>query len=141
MNINDVMKDLIQNKSGTLIDDPNYQTAIKTNYLLQRWISMFSEDNSSILAETTNKLWNGLDDDSRMWYMLLTKIIPSNKYYKTVYFKKSKSDNIDNIDDVVKLLSDRYELSERDIRIYIEDFDVDVEKYRKLIEKGSKGEN
>ena len=60
MTIFDILKDIIQNKTGKCVESLEFDEAIGSHYILQRWLSMYSTLDAYILNETTNKLWQVL---------------------------------------------------------------------------------
>jgi hypothetical protein len=56
-------------------------------FLINRWLSMFNDDCSKIVNETTNRK-NFLANDKDMHYKMLLNIVPKNKFKKFTYIKK-----------------------------------------------------
>lgn len=130
-----ILKDLFQIKSGKLDQSLDYDEAVKSNYLLQRWISMESSNSSIIVNEITNKLWIGLEDDKKLWYKLLNTILYKKNFGKIKYIKKSDKKTDENIEKVIECLANRNELSKREIEEYLElskTLNIDTERYNKL---------
>jgi hypothetical protein len=61
---------------------------IYNTFLINRWISMFDDDCSKIVNETTNRK-NFLNNDKDLHYKMLLKIVPQNKFKKFTYIKKT----------------------------------------------------
>jgi len=119
-NLFEVIRDIATIKSGDLNKRFNFNDAVSSNYILQRWISMVSNESACILNETTNKLWLGFDDNKELWYKLMLTIIPQNRYKKVTYIKKIGKIVNEKKDKDVEELANRYQLSQREVLEYQE---------------------
>ena len=117
-NIYEVIKDIISTKSGELHKCFNFNQAVTSNYILQRWISMDTPETTHLVNETTNKLWLGLDDNKELWYKLLSTLINKKTYRKIIYIKKKERIINEKRDKEIEEFVSRYQLSKREILEY-----------------------
>lgn len=130
MNAFDIVKDIVSTKGGHLSNEPDFSDAVKSIYLLQRWVSMFSLQCSYLLSQTTNKLYNGFDSSEEL-YKLLVTIMPKQEFYKFKYIKRDYKSNNDINDQIYKYLSFKRELSISEIKKMVEFFNIDLTQYNK----------
>ncbi len=126
-----ILKDIIYRKQGNLLSietENEFQP-----WLIQRWLSMYSKDFVKILNNTTNKLYSVIDFKSD-WYKLFLIVLPKTYFKKINYIKKNKKDKVENSDDqIISFLSQNYELSKREIRDYIRQGNIDILKYKQVL--------
>ena len=140
MKIYDILRDIFQNKTGDLNKEHSFNEAYGSNYLMQRWISMNSPADAYILNETTNKLWRGLEDDKNLWYKLFIAVTKKQKSTKINYIKKEKKTVNDTQDKIVEALTQRNELSKREIETNLDLLQLlgkDTKGYKKLLKQGA----
>ena len=133
MNIFETLADIICHKKNRLADNIEDETEFLP-YIVQRWLSMHSNVNAEIMNVSTNRMWKSLGNDKQLWYQFYTAIIPrsSNKNFR--YIKKAEKTKERKIDDAfLTLLANRFELSKREIKLYIEDGKIDISKFKKSI--------
>jgi hypothetical protein len=126
MTIFDVLNDLLTKKEGTLIDHPEHESLF-VPFLVQRWLSMHSESNTQIVNETSNKLHQCFADDKMRYYKLWLTLLPTSRPKRINYIKKKKEkgdSKEDTLNARIKILASNAELSEREIRLYVEEFDL-----------------
>lgn len=99
--------------------------------MINRWVSMYSPQMATIINHTTNIYWPIITTKTDHYNFLLN-VIPRSKIYRINYIKKSKKDKADKISEIVKYLSKKLELSEREIKYYIESHDIDLSEYSHL---------
>lgn len=136
MTIYDVLRDIFQNKTATLIDDHEFKDAYASNYLMQRWVSMDSPDNTLKVNETTNKLWKGLEDDKDLWYKLFIALTEKKRFTKISYIKKQKKIVNEKRNNLINMLSNRNEISKRETEEnlnLLEMLGKDTKKFKKLV--------
>lgn len=124
----DYLKNILYSKKPELLEEENDFVP----FLVQRWLSMHSPEVTYILNETTNRYWMALAD-KQDWYNAFMASLPRAKFRKINYIKKAKSENSKD-DDTVKLIAKNMEISEREVRLYLEriDFKVkDLDIYKK----------
>ena len=115
MTIFNILDDIFRTKTGELINNNEFDSALQSPYMLQRWVSMHSTQAALLTSETTNKLCKGLSDDKEMWYKLYLILIDKNKSYKKIrYLKRDKKIVNEDRDKLVSDLARRYEISKRE---------------------------
>ena len=122
-NLFSVLKDVFATKTGKLHQCFNFQQAITSSYMFQRWVSMESCPSAYTVNATTNRLWLGLSDDKEMWYKLLTVVLEKRNFYKINYIKKAEKVVSEAKDKEVDELSSRNEISKREALEYWEMLD------------------
>lgn len=136
MKLFDFLKDIIYKKQGDLLEDLDSKKEFQP-YLIQRWLSMYSPDVSNAMNESTNRLWT-IFGDKEDWYKSFLYLLPILKFKKIEYIKKNKKEKneiLQKKEDTIKFLAKNHELSEREIRTYIDNFDIDISTYQKVLKK------
>ena len=94
-----VMKDILVLKNGKSLDRNDFDEAYNP-FMVQRWLSMYSDLNVELLNTSVNNLYNTLDSEQQ--FILLSVVLPRSpmrgKYIKTgekKSVKKKKGDDID----------------------------------------------
>lgn len=128
-----ILKDIFKTKDGTLHTKPDFNQALQSTYMLQRWISMDSIDTAHLVNETTNKLWIGLADDKELWYKLYLTLINKKNYHKISYIKRPKAVVSEKKEKMVEELANRNELSKREVEANL--------KLANWLEEQTKGNN
>ena len=123
-NIFSFINDIIFGKKGDVIENVEDEDQFN-GYLVNRWVSMYSPENASIINETTNKYFN-VFDSKKEWYEYLVKIIPKGSPGRIHYIKKEKTEKVKNYDEIVKFLAKRFEISKREVQQYIDSGKVDL---------------
>ena len=136
MTIFDVLRDIFQNKTGKCCEKVDFDSSLLSNYIFQRWVSMSSLGDALLTSEITNKLYNGLDDDKRMWYKLFTVLLEKRKFGNCNYIKRAVKQKDDSHDAAVTYFSELYGISKREVANYCEFFDIKLEKEFKKLSKG-----
>jgi len=124
------LKDIIQTKSGKLLDDMQTYNDFQP-YIVSRWLSMHSNVYTYVLNETTNRLYPAIQNKD-MWYKLLTSIVPKDKYRYIKYIKKEKKEKHAD-EDTIAFLATNLRLSKREIKEYIQIGDIDIATIKKGI--------
>lgn len=86
------------------------------------------------LNQTTNKLYKAFET-KESWYRILSVIVPKLRYEKLSYVKK-KQVSIDpkkNIDDVIEYLAKDKMISKREVRLYIEEYGVNIDAVKRSL--------
>ena len=91
-------------------------------YITNRYLTHINPQITLLVNNTVNKY--GIAFSSLDHYKFMFNLIPKTKRKFIRYIKKKKADKKE-----CKLLSKRYELSEREINLYSETFDVNIKKY------------
>ena len=88
-----IIKDILVTKDGKSLNRGDFDEEYKS-YMVQRWLSMYSDLNVEILNASVNSLYKGLDDKQQ--FKLLSYILPSGpmkgKYIKGKQTPRSKKD-------------------------------------------------
>ena len=122
----DTLNDIIQYKSKTVLDIPDNEKEY-SGYMINRWLSMYSDTYSIIINETTNKYYNNFKTKKEQ-YVFLCTILPKNKITRINYFKKDKAE--DKTDKkVVEFLAKQLQISQREILQYIDDGHIDIKDW------------
>lgn len=129
MSIFSFITDILTNKKGTLLDnidsEPEYN-----QYMINRWLSMYSPKVAVIINETVNRLYP-IFNTKKEGYKFLVSVLPRQKPYRINYIKKQKSEKSDD-ERVIEMLSKNLELSKREIRYYIDTNNIDLERYKTI---------
>ena len=123
----DHINSILYKKPVTTIPEAINEDVDFQPYMIQRWCSMHSAPVAHIINETTNRYWNVLEDNKE-WYMSLATILPTCKFKRIAYIKKSKKESSKKIDDAVLKIADRLEISSREVNQYIEYFNINIDK-------------
>lgn len=110
----DYMKDVLFTKKGVYLN--SHEDSLNFHpFMLQRWCSMASADNATILNETTNR-WSVFYNNKNFIYKIMFSTLPKQRQKRVAYIKKaSKSSNIEDVDNK----SYAAELSQREIKEYL----------------------
>jgi hypothetical protein len=126
------INDILFNRTGKLFSKSGNDYEFNT-YMVSRFISMRSTLNILLLSKTINILPGALDT-KKHWYQLFLSVIPKCPYKRISYIKKKKPVNTSSkIDTVVRVLAQRERISEREIRSYIVDNNIDVTSLSKIL--------
>lgn len=89
-------------------------------FMMNRWISMYSEDYAKIINSTSNKFISCFSKAE--FNNFLTTILPKSKFKRISYIKKKKeSESLDEDEqNKTKLIADALELSQREVRDLLE---------------------
>ena len=105
-------------------------------YMLNRWISMCNVGSALAVNTFNNKYWSVLSNKLD-WYKFSLAVIPKSRFTKIEYIKKPASKtkdkkDKDELDIVVDLLSDRLEISPREVKSYITGYNIDISNIIKV---------
>lgn len=117
-NIFTILKDVFQTKSGNLSDELDFNESFNP-YIFQRWITMESTESAHIANETTNKIWNGLEDNQEMWYKLYITLIKKRNFKKIPYIKRAKMVTNEKKDLEIAQLAKQHNISQREVKEYL----------------------
>ena len=131
MQLFDQLFDIIHDKQNKLSNDIEDENEF-VPFLIQRWLSMYSSNFAILLNNSTNMLWRAIDDKVT-WYKMFSAVLPKSPRKKIAYIKKNqekkKAAKIDK--DVVKLLADNMELSQREVELYLNLEHTNVKQLKK----------
>lgn len=101
----------------------NTEDNIYNLYMLTRWISMYSPELCYYANETINKHTYKLFDNKQDQFDYILNILPKCPYKKISYIKKisknTKAEKKDNVNKYIKDYAKNYEISEREIEMYL----------------------
>lgn len=121
----DIINDIVHYKSKNLLEIPDNEKEY-SGFMVNRWLSMYSDNYSIIINETTNKYYSNFKI-KKDHYEFLCNIIPKGKIQRIQYLKKDKAET--KIDKkVVEFLSKNLQISQREILQYIEDNNIDIKE-------------
>lgn len=121
----DIINDIVHYKSKNLLEIPDNEKEY-SGYMVNRWLSMYSDNYSIIINETTNKYYSNFKI-KKDHYEFLCNIIPKGKIQRIQYLKKDKAET--KIDKkVIEFLSKNLQISQREILQYIEDNNIDIKE-------------
>jgi hypothetical protein len=86
------------------------------------------------INETTNKVYKAFED-KETWYKAFVSVIPRMKYEKLYYVKRKQNekDPTKNIDDVIDFLAKENKLSRREVKMYIETYNLDISAVKRSL--------
>ena len=117
MTIFDFINDILFSKKGDKAE--NEDDEIQFNgYLINRWLSMYSPDMAVIINGTTNWIYP-IFETKQQYYKFMVKVIPHVKQRYIQYIKKLKPQEDEGEDENISILATNLELSEREIRQYL----------------------
>jgi hypothetical protein len=109
----DYLKDVLFTKKRLYVN--NHEESLNFQpFMLQRWCSMASAENTLILNESINR-WSILYNNKNLIYKLMFSVLPKQRQKKVAYIKKpTKSSNIED------LINKSYvaEISQRELKEY-----------------------
>lgn len=132
MNIFQQLDDIIAKKENRLANNVEDESDFQP-FLVQRWLSMYSAPYAEIVNVSSNQLWRSMED-KQMWNKLFISVIPSGRNKRIKYIKKAKKKSAKAPDaQIVKFLAERLELSQREVKMYIDAGAVDMKKLKKQL--------
>lgn len=133
MNVFDQIKDIITDKKNILSNNCDMEKEFSP-YMMQRWLSFYSPQIAQIVNNSSNVLWKVIDD-KQVWYKLFIGITPKLKFKSIKYIKKNKEEksSVKLDKDMISYLAKRFELSEREIKSYLESGTVDIKLLKKQL--------
>ena len=112
--------------------DPSIESDNAYNpYMINRWVSMYSPQMATIVNHTVNTYWT-VFTSKHQHNKFISGVIPKSKIYRINYIKKSKKDKSDTVSDIIEYLARKLELSEREIKYYIDSHNIDISEYNHL---------
>lgn len=134
MNIFDQLRDIISDKTNKISEDCELEKEF-VPFMVQRWLSFYSNNFAQLINNSSNVLWKSFDN-KQIWYKFFWGIIPKNRFKNIKYIKKDKEAKIKTKinDEIVSYLSERLELSKREINQYLELNILDIKTLKKQLE-------
>lgn len=118
MNIFDCLNDILFTKKGKLLNNVDEETEFN-QYMINRWISMYSPGLATVINSTTNWLWS-VFETKQEYYKFISTVIPRVSRKRIHYIKKTKPEDTPKQVENIELLAKRLELSQREIKYYYE---------------------
>lgn len=131
MNIFDILKEITYNKKGNILNNLDNEQEFQP-FLIQRWLSMISRNNIELLNSTTNRLYN-VFETKQDWYKAFLVLIPKQYPKSFNYIKKNKKEKQKNNNDEIEFLAESMHLSKREIKEYVDLFDIKLNNIKKAI--------
>lgn len=130
MNVFDLIRDVIAQKRGTLLDDPDNAVAFKP-YLMQRWVSFFNNGFAKLANESSNRLYP-VFNQKQMWYKFFLVVIPKMRFHKIRYIAKTKRQSkVDTFEEIIILVAKQKQISTREVRYMLEQDGTDIKQLKK----------
>lgn len=118
----DTINDILYYKQGNQLDSIDNEKEY-SGYMINRWLSMYSDNIAILVNETTNRFYNNFTTKKEQ-YTFLCKILPKSRIKRIEYLKKEKAET--KIDDkVISFLAKNLQLSKREIINYIQSGCID----------------
>lgn len=117
MTIFDVLNSLLFTKKQLDLNVEDEQ--VFNLFMVNRWCSMYSKELATIINHTTNINTTGIFDSKQDQYLFLKNLLPSFRFKRINYIKKTKNKNTDPEVDV-KLFANNKQTSQRELKQYIE---------------------
>ena len=92
-------------------------------YLINRWISMYSPQCAQYINNTVNWLYP-IFEEKKSHYKFLKSILPKVRYKHIPYIKKVKPEDTDSEESNVELLAKSLELSQREVKYLLESYET-----------------
>ena len=124
------INDILCYKKGDLLGNIDDESGYN-NYMINRWVSMYSPQLATIVNYTSNNYYSILSAKSDHYKFLLS-IIPKVKIFRIQYIKKQPKES--EADEAITQLAGNLELSKRELIYYIESNNIDISRYNKLWE-------
>ena len=118
MTIFDILNDILFTKKGNLLKNIDEESSFN-NYMVNRWVSMYSPSLAIVINNTGNWLWS-VFETKQDYYKFINTIIPRVSRKRIHYIKKVKPEDKPKELENVELLAKRLELSQREIKSYYE---------------------
>ena len=118
MTIFDILNDILFTKKGNLLKNVDEESSFN-NYMVNRWVSMYSPSLAIVINNTGNWLWS-VFETKQDYYKFINTIIPRVSRKRIHYIKKVKPEDKPKELENVELLAKRLELSQREIKSYYE---------------------
>ena len=126
-----ILNDIIVTKKGNLLDNVEDEDQF-IPFIVCRWLSMYSPEYAQIINATTNKHYN-IFDTKKEWYEYLIKVLPKGSPGRIHYIKKEKRKELNNFDEIVKFLAKRFEISRREVELYLDSGKIDISKIKSAL--------
>ena len=118
MTIFDILNDILFTKKGNLLKNVDEESSFN-NYMVNRWVSMYSPSLAIVINSTSNWLWS-VFETKQDYYKFINTIIPRVSRKRIHYIKKVKPEDKPKEIENIQLLAKILELSQREIKSYYE---------------------
>ncbi len=133
MTIFDFLQDIIAKKKGNLLDDIDNEIVFQP-YMINRWLSMHSLRFHE-LSNIINRLYP-VFNQKKDWYKLFLTLIPRERFRKIYYISKTKEKEAKISEEngkVIAFLAKNMQLSQREVRMYVEISGLNLKEFKKKI--------
>ncbi len=133
MTIFEQLNDILLTKQNILTEDCESEKEF-IPFMLQRWLSFYSNNFALLINNSTNILWRSFED-KQSWYMFFLGIIPKSTNKRIRYIKKSsdKKSKIKIDNEIIDFMANKLEMSKREIVEYLQFSNVDLKALKKQI--------
>ena len=125
------INDVLWYKKSNLLDNVDTESSYN-NYMVTRWLSMYSPGVANIVNLTVNK-YSSIFETKQDHYKFLVNMVPKSNIYRINYIKKGTKKSKDD-KEIIAQLAKHLELSQREIRYYIDTGSINLTDYKKLWE-------
>lgn len=129
----DFIRDIVFRKKGDLLNNPDAENEFQP-FMMQRWLSMHSPDLAKTINLTTNRLWS-IYESKKDWYKDFLTFIPKTYNKKIKYIKKAKEKVDKEEQEVIDFLARTKEMSKREVKLYIDEFNINTDQLKKALKK------
>lgn len=119
----DYLKNILHKKQPDILEEDNDFVP----FLIQRWLTMYSPEMAYVINETTNKYWVAYRNKQE-WYDAFISMTPKVSFRKLNYIKKGKEQNSKE-EDMIKAIARNMEISQREVKLYLEKVEVDKKAF------------
>lgn len=102
--------------SKKYIEDIKHDETQYSNFMCNRWISMYSDTAAEIINDSSNRYWSELTQQQDHYEFLLN-LFPKYPRKRINYIKKVKDETTTENDTDIKRIAKRLELSQREIKM------------------------
>ena len=99
------------------IADINHEESQYSNFMSNRWISMYSDTTAEIINDSTNKYWSQMMQPKEH-YDFLMHLMPKYARKKINYIKKVKEDHKEQQETNSTSIARKMEISTREVEMY-----------------------
>ena len=124
MNFFDIIRNLFFTKKADAVELDHDSAQAFTPYMVNRWLTFYSREQTILVNETLNKFTGLLDDKGEM-FKLYFNLIPKLRYKKIEYVKKKKLKEDGSSKDIskdIEVIARNKMISQRELKQYIDLF-------------------
>lgn len=133
MQIFEQLDDILTSKKNKIQENEEYEKDF-VPYMVQRWVSMYSDDLAKISNCSSNIYWKVMQDKT-VWYQFMTGVLPICKKKRIKYIKKKSEERNNKYKlETLKYIAQNQEISEREVKEYLNSEMVDIKSIKKQLE-------